>query len=851
MPREYRDYERVARLSSVLDELVVHVEAVHLQDSLQALARMPEKERLAVIDKIIAEVKEKEKREAEEADKERYLADQQSRGNDFQRQRQNIQTPQMPLLNGNNGGFYFYNEQTVAQGKTQFQNKWGKRVNQDDWRRRNKAMPLASSANNADGNLPDMPQLDANGNPIASTDSISEALQDSISSDPKSREYYLQQIPLTAEDVEASNVIIADGLYNMGMIYKDKLENMPLSVETFEELERRFPDNKYRMDYYFQSYLMGLRYKDKPLEARSRDRLVKAFPESDYATAVSDPNYEYHIRMMDRVQDSIYEQAYNRYLKGDTSFVRRSYREFSRTYPLATLMPKFMFVEALTYVQSGNVASFKSALQTLVAKYPTADVTELASEMLKGVLRGRALVQGSLTGMKWDLRFGTDEFGDISASDSARAFVDEPETPHRMVLLYPKGAVEANALLYAVAAYNFAHFEVKSFDLSTDEAGNFGLLIVSGFDNLQQVLEYYGMIYSRDGYARKVDRAVMFFPISEANYETLLHGKSPSDYMTFFAEVYGRQAPQLVARWRTQVAADKREAEREDQAVEQAAEEVKTRVQDVDEPTVEEPVQDEPQPSDVAQPEDATPTEDARSTDEITPADTVSVTPDQPAVSVKKKKEKTVKEKKSKAEKEREKAEKAEKKKQEKAAKAAEAERKKQEKAAKKQSATSVRRRKNKAVQQADESLPTDTTARPEPTTPDTATIETSAADTTATPEVDMDTVLVKPKEITLEYLKKRRELEERKARIAQGEKAQTQAERRQEAAEQRKQQLKEREAQRKQKEKEARERMKQREKERKAREKANKQRLKEKEAARRAALREKEAARREKAKSK
>ena len=837
MPREYRDYERVARLSSVLDELVVHVEAVHLQDSLQALARMPEKERLAVIDKIIAEVKEKEKREAEEADKERYLADQQSRGNDFQRQRQNIQTPQMPLLNGNNSGFYFYNEQTVAQGKTQFQNKWGKRVNQDDWRRRNKAMPLASSTDNADGNLPDTPRLDANGNPIASTDST-DALQDSISSDPKSREYYLQQIPLTAEDVEASNVIIADGLYNMGMIYKDKLENMPLSVETFEELERRFPDNKYRMDYYFQSYLMGLRYKDKPLETRSRDRLVKAFPESDYATAVADPNYEYHIRMMDRVQDSIYEQAYNRYLKGDTSFVRRSYREFSRTYPLATLMPKFMFVEALTYVQSGNVASFKSALQTLVEKYPTADVTELASEMLKGVLRGRALVQGSLTGMKWDLRFGTDEFGEISDLDSARAFVNEPESPHRMVLLYPKGAVEANALLYAVAAYNFAHFEVKSFDLSTDEAGNFGMLIVSGFDNLQQVLEYYGMIYARDGYARKVDRAVIFFPISDANYETLLHGKSPSDYMAFFAEVYGRQAPQLVARWRTQVAADEREAKREDQAVEQAADEVKERVQDSDEPAV-----DEPQPIDATQPEDVTPTEAPHATDSIAPTDSVTITQDQPAASFKKKK--------TKEERAQERAEKAEKKKQEKAAKAAEAERKKQEKAAKKQAATSVRHRKNKPVQQADEPLPTDTTALPEPTNSVDATTETPAIDTTATPEVDMDTVLVKPKEITLEYLKKRRELEERKARMAQGEKAQTQAERRQEAAEQRKQQLKEREVQRKQKEKEARERMKQREKERKEREKANKQRLKEKEAARRAALREKEAARREKAKSK
>ena len=843
MPQEYREYERVSRLSSVLDELVVHVEAVHLQDSLQALARMPEKERLAVIDKIIAEVKEKEKREAEEAEKERYLAEQQGRGSDLVQQRPGLQmnTPQMPSLGGSGSQFYFYNPQTVAQGKTQFQNRWGKRVNQDDWRRRDKAMPLTDiGRTDTTGHQ----RFDEEGNPIAA-DSTEAQLPDSIASDPKTREYYLQQIPLSPEDVEASNVIIADGLYNMGMIYKDKLENMPLALHTFDELERRFPDNKYRMDYYFQSYLMGLRYKDKALETRSRDRLVKAFPGSDYATAVADPNYEYHIRMMDRVQDSIYEQAYNRYLKGDTSFVRRSYREFSHTYPLATLMPKFMFIEALTYVQSGNVASFKSALQTLVEKYPTADVTELASEMLKGVLRGRTLVQGSLTGMKWDLRFGSDEFGEVSSLDSARTFVDEPQSPHRMVLLYPKGAVDPNALLYAVAAYNFAHFEVKSFDLLTEEAGSFGLLIVSGFSNLQQVLEYYDMIYAPKGYARTVDRAVMFFPISDANYETLLHGKSPSDYMAFFAETYGRQAPKLVARWRTQVAADAREAAREDKAVEQAADEVKERVQDTDEPT--EPTIDE------LKPEEASPTEEKPAeeptvnpplpTEEVTPADTTAVTQDQPVV--------TKKGKKTKAEKEQEKAEKAEKKKREKAAKAAEAAKKKQEKAAKKQSATSVRRRKNKPVQQADVPTPTDTTASPEPTLPESPSADTTEADTSSVPEVDMDTVLVKPKEITLEYLQKRREVEERKSRMAQEEKAQTQEEKRRESAEQRKQQLKEREAQRKQKAKEARERMKQREKERKAREKANKQRLKEKEAARRAAQREKEAARRAKAKEK
>ena len=864
MPREYHDYERVARLSAVLDELVVHVESVHLQDSLQELARMPEAERLALIDKRIEEVKAEEKRLAEASDKERYLAEQQGRGNAFANQRPGMPaTPQMPMIGGSGSTFYFYNEQTVAQGKTQFQNRWGKRVNQDDWRRRDKAMPLTTPD---DGTLAaDSMRFDDDGNPIiAAGDSAASALPDSLASDPRSREYYLQQIPFSAEDVEASNVIIADGLYNMGMIYKDKLENMPLSVETFEELERRFPENKYRMDYYFQSYLMGLRYKDKPLETRSRDRLVKAFPGSDYATAVADPNYEYHIRMMDRVQDSIYEQAYNRYLTGDTSFVRRSFRDFSRTYPLATLMPKFMFIEALTYVQAGDAASFKSALQKLVEKFPTADVTELANEMLKGVLRGRALVQGSLTGMKWDLRFGSNEFGEITAVDSARAFVDEPASPHRMVLLYPAGAVDRNALLYAVAAYNFAHFEVKSFDLTTESAGSFGMLIVSGFSDLAQVLDYYGMIYAPDGYARTVDRAVSFFPISDANYETLMHGKSPSEYMAFFAKVYGRQAPQLVARWRAQVEADEREAARADKAVEQAADEVKERVQDTDEPvfdepSMDEPSTDEPEPEAVAPPESSSVTVQPDTPEEVASADTTSVE-QQPTASVKKKKEKKVKEKKSKAEKEREKAEKAEKKKQEKAAKAAKAEKKKKEKT----SSTSVRHRRNKKSDPAastpvdtttstELSTPTDTTALTEPAIPaDTSAMsDLTPADTVVMPEVDPDTVLVKPKEITLEYLQKRREVEERKSRMAQEEKAQTQAERRQEAAEQRKQLLKEREAQRKQKEKEARERMKQREKERKAREKANKQRLKEKEAARRAAQREKEAARREKAKSK
>lgn len=44
--------------------------------------------------------------------------------------------------------------------------------------------------------------------------------------------------------------------------------------------------------------------------------------------------------------------------------------------------------------QAGDAEGFKNALKALVEKYPNADVTELAGEMLKGVLGARALGAG-------------------------------------------------------------------------------------------------------------------------------------------------------------------------------------------------------------------------------------------------------------------------------------------------------------------------------------------------------------------------------------------------------------------------------------------------------------------------
>ena len=551
--KEYKDYERVSKLSAVLDELVVHVEAVHLQDSLQTLAKMPEAERLAVIDKIIEQVKKEEEEAKKLAEKEAYLAEQEAKGTGIDRPGTETGGIVLPTAGGGSG-FYFYNPQTVAQGKTAFQRKWGRRTLEDHWRRRKKEMSTFNE------NTEEQTQQAVEGENVAQADQAAESLESGLepvaADDPKTREYYIQQLPMTPEDVEASNLIIEDGLYNMAMIYKDKLEDIPLAIEAFEELERRFPQTKYLLESYYQVYLMALRAGNETVATTYKNKLMTAFPESDYTVAISDPNYAYNIRMMDVVQDSIYQQTYSSYLAEDTTAVRRNYRYVSEKYPLADLMPKFMFLDALTYVQAGDAEGFKAALKALVEKYPSADVTELAGEMLKGVLRGRMLVQGGIKGMTWNLRFGLGEDGTLSAADSARVFTAEPNTPYRMLLMFPTGTIDRNQLLFAVAAYNFANFMVKEFDLSFEEAGPMSMLTIKGFYSVDEALHYYKMIYGADGYGTSLDKNVAILPISDDNYETLMRGKTLDEYILFFQENFGEAAPELAARWKARMTAE-------------------------------------------------------------------------------------------------------------------------------------------------------------------------------------------------------------------------------------------------------------------------------------------------------
>ena len=85
---------------------------------------------------------------------------------------------------------------------------------------------------------------------------------------------------MTPEAMETSNEVVAEGLFNMGIILKNKLEDYPAAIANFNLLEERFPENPYRLDVYYNMYLMYMRNGDVSPQGYTGIRFVLYSPKA-------------------------------------------------------------------------------------------------------------------------------------------------------------------------------------------------------------------------------------------------------------------------------------------------------------------------------------------------------------------------------------------------------------------------------------------------------------------------------------------------------------------------------------------------------------------------------------------
>ncbi|MBS4042811.1 MAG: tetratricopeptide repeat protein [Chitinophagaceae bacterium] len=241
---------RVNARKPALRIIAKNIDAIHLQDSLQVLAKLSPKDLNEVLKKIYSKYK-----------KEKGLKDDL---NSFDFGNDNVTTSSSIFnsISTNPGEFYFDNAALKSQGIKEFKSRWGNRPNVDNWNRAAAVSGKIESENSVEAKESksrNASKLNANkadvvdvaldmGDPSNIPDKTNRNIS-AISENENepaveiTPEYLYNAIPLTEEKLEASNKIIIDALYENGKTFSDVLDDCETAILTYEDLLNRFPEN--------------------------------------------------------------------------------------------------------------------------------------------------------------------------------------------------------------------------------------------------------------------------------------------------------------------------------------------------------------------------------------------------------------------------------------------------------------------------------------------------------------------------------------------------------------------------------------------------------------------------------
>lgn len=534
LDKDRKDYQQLANRSKVLDELVPYTDVVQLQDSLQQLARMSEKERNAAIDRVIDALKKKEKEERNrKAEEEAESTLRQDSGNFANNN--NFASSNSPQKNNENsantpanGQWYFYSPLTVSQGKAQFQKLWGKRDNVDNWQRINKTVVAnaAGAEEMTDEQRDSLAQA-------AEQEELLKQTSDSAVNDPHRREYYLAQIPFTPEQLAESNKLLEDGLYHAGVIFKDKLDNLPLSRKSLLRLVNNHPDYAHLDDAYYHLYLLYSRERKPEMAQTYLQKLKAEYPESQWTTLLSDPYYAENAKRGVQIEDSLYTRTYQAFRDGEYDKVERNAQISRNRFPDGANRDKFLFIGGLSKLNDGDIKSCLADLKEVVSKYPDSRLSEMAGMIINGVDAGRRLYGG-----KFDLNdVWTRRSIELNDRDSTRQKGYSPERNASFVFLlaYDPDKTNENQLLFEMAKYNFTSYMARYFDINIEDLEGLHRMQISGFNSYDEARQYANAVYQQPAIKRLLGN-VRAYVISEPNLKLLGTSHTYEEYEKFYSK---------------------------------------------------------------------------------------------------------------------------------------------------------------------------------------------------------------------------------------------------------------------------------------------------------------------------
>lgn len=494
--REYPGYTEIASKSGNLSHLVRHIQTVEREDSLQYVASLSENERNAFIDRLIQKVREEEQRERQlqleqQRDNMMYYQNQARFRDDFTEE----------------GKWYFYNPTAVGFGQTEFKRKWGDRRLEDHWRRVNKSVAAFDALTVDD--------VDNNGQAANGT---ATAVKDN-----KSREFYMEGLPLNDSLMQISHALIRDALYGQGVAYRDLFRDRPKAIEAMEELNRRYNPQPYQLESYYDLHNMHREMGNDVMSGYYKNQIISTFPDSEYALILSDP--EYLIRQTEKRNriEQEYQNTYSLYLKGQYPEVIVLADQFAGQYQDHPILPKFYYLRALSIGQREGFMALKNELDMLIQKFPGHEVTEHAAEVI-------ALIRDENP----EIREQEEQqlAGEIYRYNQAER--------HFLAIAVNPSFVNLRQLTFNIINYNIEYHINNNYDVLEETlTGNERIISIRDFPDRASCEVYRSQLIISAGVFEGIPvNAEQILPVSAVNYATLMKDKSLSTYLKFYKKEY-------------------------------------------------------------------------------------------------------------------------------------------------------------------------------------------------------------------------------------------------------------------------------------------------------------------------
>ncbi len=361
------DPEAITIRKNVLKELVTQLDITERQDSLQRIAALPEEQRRDFVKKLVRQLR-----------KLQGLKDESSgTGTSIP----GTQPPTNLFGTGNQKGeWYFYNASSRTRGANEFQAKWGKRPNVDNWRR---SAAVTSAVVTTSGN----PSGNSGGAGSDSASSASEITFDAL----------YDKLPLTPEALLQSNDSLQNALFETGKIFIQQLENCDAGSATLEGLRIRFPDYPKMEEALFNLYYCYWKNGETAKAAAIKKLLQEKYGDSRF-TAILTTGKDPAAPEENNEATKDYESIYDLFIEGNFNEAIAKKKEADKKYGDSHWTPQLLYIEAVYYIKQREDSAAKTVLNSLIRKFAMTPLAEKATTLLN-VLNRRKEIEEELTKM--------------------------------------------------------------------------------------------------------------------------------------------------------------------------------------------------------------------------------------------------------------------------------------------------------------------------------------------------------------------------------------------------------------------------------------------------------------------